>query len=177
MPCVTSTSGKDNHNFNYKTAILLETLVHKSETEEKRTIRQNIHRRIDLRRLLVQFAEIMDAARSGRPFSRDLFSRSLLLNELRKAKQEAGPNEKPKMIKTNLRNLIILREMCGSVIGVYNGRSFTQVKHFYLTIFRHENFMFIPVIYRLKSSRKWSVIVWRNFRWPIHDGRQGAGAK
>merc|ERR1712216_946476 len=36
--------------------------------------------------------------------------------------------EKPECIKTHLRNMIILPEMIGSVVGVYNGKVFNQVE-------------------------------------------------
>ena len=36
--------------------------------------------------------------------------------------------EKPACIKTHMRNMIVLPEMIGSVIGVYNGKTFVQVE-------------------------------------------------
>ena len=36
-------------------------------------------------------------------------------------------NEKPDVVKTHLRNMVVLPEMVGSIIGVYNGKVFTQV--------------------------------------------------
>ena len=36
--------------------------------------------------------------------------------------------EKPKMIKTHLRNAIILPELVGSTVGVYNGKTFVPVE-------------------------------------------------
>lgn len=53
-----------------------------------------------------------------------------LIKKLRKAKKEAPPNEKPAVVKTHLRNMIIVPEMIGSVVGIYNGKvrfSFAQV--------------------------------------------------
>ncbi|EDL30250.1 mCG10913, partial [Mus musculus] len=50
-----------------------------------------------------------------------------LLKHLRKAKKEAPPMEKPKVI-SHLRDKIILPEMVGSMVGVYNGKPFNQVK-------------------------------------------------
>ena len=32
------------------------------------------------------------------------------------------------IVKTHLRNMIVVPEMVGSVIGVYNGQGFTQVE-------------------------------------------------
>jgi small subunit ribosomal protein S15e len=42
-----------------------------------------------------------------------------LIKKLRLAKKNAGPNEKPAMVKTHLRDMIIVPEMIGSVCGVY----------------------------------------------------------
>lgn len=50
-----------------------------------------------------------------------------LIQKLRKAKKEAPPLEKPAIVKTHLRNMIIVPEMVGSIIGVYNGKTFNQV--------------------------------------------------
>ena len=43
-------------------------------------------------------------------------------------KREAPPGEKPEPVKTHLRNMIIVPEMIGSIIGVYNGKTFNQVE-------------------------------------------------
>lgn len=40
----------------------------------------------------------------------------------------APEGEKPEVVKTHLRNMIIVPEMIGSVVGVYNGRDFTTVE-------------------------------------------------
>jgi small subunit ribosomal protein S15e len=45
-----------------------------------------------------------------------------LIKKLRKAKKEAPPNEKPAVVKTHLRDMIVVPEMIGSVIGIYNGK-------------------------------------------------------
>ena len=39
----------------------------------------------------------------------------------------AGPLEKPATIKTHLRDMIIMPEMVGSVVAVYNGKVFNIV--------------------------------------------------
>ena len=36
--------------------------------------------------------------------------------------------EKPEVVKTHLRNMIVVPEMIGSVIGVYNGKTFNQIE-------------------------------------------------
>ena len=45
-----------------------------------------------------------------------------LIKRLRKAKAKARPMERPEGIKTHLRNMIIVPEMIGSVVGIYNGK-------------------------------------------------------
>ncbi|KAL1788693.1 40S ribosomal protein S15 [Sigmodon hispidus] len=36
--------------------------------------------------------------------------------------------EKPEVVKTHLRDMIILPEMVGSMVGIYNGKTFNQVE-------------------------------------------------
>ena len=68
-------------------------------------------------------------ARARRRFSRGLKRKPLaLIKKLRKAKKEAPPMEKPEVVKTHLRNMIVVPEMIGSVIGVYNGKTFNQIE-------------------------------------------------
>merc|ERR1712228_271940 len=42
--------------------------------------------------------------------------------------KEAPVNEKPDVVKTHLRNMVVVPEMTGSIVGVYNGKVFTQVE-------------------------------------------------
>merc|ERR1712232_1459494 len=52
-----------------------------------------------------------------------------LLQKLRDAKRRvAGPGEKPEIVKTHMRNMSILPEMIGSVVGVYSGKSYVVVE-------------------------------------------------
>jgi small subunit ribosomal protein S15e len=78
-----------------------------------------------------QLVELMNS-RARRRLRRGLKRKPLaLIKKLRKAKKEAPVNEKPEIVKTHLRNMIILPEMTGSIIGVYNGKTFNQVCTFY----------------------------------------------
>ena len=64
-----------------------------------------------------------------RRFSRGLPKKySVLLKKLRKAKKECPMHEKPEVVKTHLRNMIIMPEMIGSVVGVYSGKSYVGVE-------------------------------------------------
>lgn len=67
-------------------------------------------------------------ARARRRFARGLKRKPMaLVKKLRRAKKEAPPNEKPEIVKTHLRNMIIVPEMVGSIVGIYNGKTFNQV--------------------------------------------------
>ncbi|GJQ86346.1 Ribosomal protein S19 [Popillia japonica] len=102
------------------------------EVKKKRTFRKFTYRGVDLDQLLdmpnEQLMELMHA-RARRRFSRGLKRKPMaLVKKLRKAKKEAPPNEKPEIVKTHLRNMIIVPEMVGSIVGVYNGKTFNQVE-------------------------------------------------
>jgi len=69
------------------------------------------------------------ASRQRRRFNRGLKRKPLsLIKKLRKAKKEANVGEKPEAVRTHLRNMIIVPEMIGGVVGVYNGKTFNQVE-------------------------------------------------
>ncbi|VDN10810.1 unnamed protein product [Dibothriocephalus latus] len=51
-----------------------------------------------------------------------------LLKKLRKSKKDCPIGEKPEVVKTHLRNMIVLPEMVGSIVGVYNGKTFNSVE-------------------------------------------------
>ena len=64
-----------------------------------------------------------------RKFTRGLKRKPMaLIKKLRKKKKECPVNEKPDVVKTHLRNMIVVPEMTGSIVGVYNGKVFTQVE-------------------------------------------------
>ncbi|NEU33307.1 30S ribosomal protein S19, partial [bacterium LRH843] len=102
------------------------------EPKKKRTFRKFTFRGVDLDQLLdMQGAQLMELmhARPRRRFNRGIKRKPLaLIKKLRKAKKEAPPNEKPEVVKTHLRNMVIVPEMVGSIVGVYNGKAFSQVE-------------------------------------------------
>lgn len=51
-----------------------------------------------------------------------------LIKKLRAARAATEPNERPAIVKTHLRNMIVVPEMIGSVVGVYNGKVFNTVE-------------------------------------------------
>uniref|UniRef100_U3KHX2 40S ribosomal protein S15 n=1 Tax=Ficedula albicollis TaxID=59894 RepID=U3KHX2_FICAL len=89
-------------------------------------------RGVDLDQLLdMSYEQLMQlySARQRRRLNRGLRRKQhSLLKRLRKAKKEAPPMEKPEVVKTHLRDMIILPEMVGSMVGVYNGKTFNQVE-------------------------------------------------
>ncbi|KAI9019030.1 40S ribosomal protein S15 [Hyaloraphidium curvatum] len=100
--------------------------------QKKRTFRKYSYRGVDLDQLLdlssEQLIDLMHS-RARRKFQRGLKRKPMgLIKKLRKSKKEAQPNEKPAVVKTHLRNMIVVPEMIGSVVGVYNGKTFNQVE-------------------------------------------------
>src|SRR5262245_46923418 len=96
--------------------------------KKKRTFKKFQYRGIELEPLLdltVDELVRLYPARARRRLSRGLKRKpKALITRLRKAKKEAIPGERPRGIKTHLRNMIIMPEMIGSVVGVYNGKVF-----------------------------------------------------
>ncbi|KAF8489315.1 40S ribosomal protein S15 [Gautieria morchelliformis] len=94
-----------------------------AELKKKRTFRTFSYRGVELEKLLDLSNEELVHARARRRFQRGLKRKPMgLIKKLRKAKKEAPPNEKPAVVKTHLRDMIIVPEMIGSVVGIYNGK-------------------------------------------------------
>mmetsp|Transcript_11190 Transcript_11190/g.19115 ORF Transcript_11190/g.19115 Transcript_11190/m.19115 type:complete len:146 (-) Transcript_11190:297-734(-) len=102
------------------------------EGPKKRTFRKFSYRGVDLDALFDLTPEaLMELvnARARRKFSRGLKRKPMaLIKKLRKARKEAAEHEKPALVKTHLRDMVIVPEMIGSMIGVYNGKGFVQVE-------------------------------------------------
>merc|ERR1712166_152783 len=90
------------------------------------------YRGIDLDKLLdLSNQDLMELfrARARRKFSRGIKRAPItLLKKLRKAKKETPYGEKPPAVKAHLRNMVIVPEMIGSVVGVYNGKQFINAE-------------------------------------------------
>jgi hypothetical protein len=43
-------------------------------------------------------------------------------------KKNAPVGEKPEPVRTHLRDAVVLPEMIGSIVGVYNGKTFNQIE-------------------------------------------------
>uniref|UniRef100_A0A8C6EI56 40S ribosomal protein S15 n=1 Tax=Microcebus murinus TaxID=30608 RepID=A0A8C6EI56_MICMU len=114
------------------------------------------YRGVDLDQLLdMSYEQLMQlySARQRRRLNRGLRCKQhSLLKRLRKAKKEAPPLEKPEVVKTHLRDMIILpRMMVGRMVGVYNGKTFNQFSITYKPVKhggrhrRHPLSRFIPL--------------------------------
>ncbi|KAB5592435.1 40S ribosomal protein S15 [Ceratobasidium theobromae] len=102
---------------------------HAADLKKRRTFRTFSYRGVELEKLLDMTNEDLVHARARRRFQRGLKRRPMgLIKKLRKAKKEAPPNEKPAVVKTHLRDMIIVPEMIGSVVGIYNGKVFNSVE-------------------------------------------------
>ncbi|CAB1317732.1 unnamed protein product [Coregonus sp. 'balchen'] len=109
------------------------------EIKKKRTFRKFTYRGVDLDQLLdMSYEQLMQlyCARQRRRLNRGLRRKQQsLLKRLRKAKKEAPPMEKPEVVKTHLRDMVILPEMVGSMpemCGHYLGEfsiTYKPVKH------------------------------------------------
>ena len=106
-----------------------------AELKKKRTFKKFSFRGVELEKLLeLSGSEVRDMlnARQRRRFSRGVPPRyNRLVRKLVKAKREAaasGPHEKPAPVKTHLRNMIVMPEMIGSIVAVYNGKHFGLVE-------------------------------------------------
>eukprot|EP01027_Heterolobosea_sp_BB2_P020510 GEZU01029262.1.p1 GENE.GEZU01029262.1~~GEZU01029262.1.p1 ORF type:complete len:169 (-),score=68.34 GEZU01029262.1:757-1212(-) len=103
-----------------------------SDLKKKRTFKKFTYRGVELENLLdlsnEELANLV-GARQRRRFNRGLKRKPMsLIKKLRKAKKEARFGEKPAVVKTHLRNMIIVPEMIGSVVGVHNGKEFNAVE-------------------------------------------------
>merc|ERR1712214_171103 len=103
-----------------------------AELKKRRTFRKFTYRGVDLDQLLdMNNEQLMELfpCRIRRKIGRGLKRKPMaLIKKLRKKKKEAPANEKPDVVKTHLRNMVIVSEMTGSIVGVYNGKVFTQVE-------------------------------------------------
>merc|ERR1712133_337942 len=102
------------------------------QPKARRTFKTYTYRGVDLEQLLdmkhEQLAELF-SARQRRRLSRGLKRQhESLLKRLRKAKKECPDLEKPSVVKTHLRDMIVFPEMIGSIVGIYNGKTFCQVE-------------------------------------------------
>eukprot|EP00917_Polyrhabdina_sp_WS-2016_P014470 GHVP01031618.1.p2 GENE.GHVP01031618.1~~GHVP01031618.1.p2 ORF type:complete len:149 (+),score=30.13 GHVP01031618.1:24-449(+) len=106
------------------------------EDKKKKRVMKKLHwKGVELGLLLdMQTEELKKLlnARQRRKFNRGIrLPHRILLTKLRDAKKGLDRHEKPAPVKTHLRNVTIVPEMIGSIVEVYNGKSFipVEIKH------------------------------------------------
>merc|ERR1711881_174021 len=96
------------------------------QQKKRRTFKKFSYRGIELDKLLDLSTEEflnMTNSRHRRSFRRGVKKRhQTLITKMRKAKAAATGLDKPTPVKTHLRNVCILPDMVGNIIGVYNGK-------------------------------------------------------
>merc|ERR1711967_11118 len=122
-PSTTNTAAMADQEYNPEEA---------AELKRKRAFRKFSYRGIDLDELLdLSSEQLRDVvhARARRRFNRGLKRKPMgLIKKLRKAKQEAPPNEKPAVVKTHLRDMIVVPEMIGRYLAEFS-ISYHPVRH------------------------------------------------
>merc|ERR1711998_644612 len=103
----------------------------------RKPFRQFFYRGIEVKKLLdlsnKQLHEMLHA-RARRSLARIQKNpsaeeaRKKLVGRLKNAIKKAGSDSKPEIIKTHLRNCIIVPEMVSSLVGVYNGKGYILVQ-------------------------------------------------
>nr|XP_035149443.2 40S ribosomal protein S15-like [Callithrix jacchus] len=100
--------------------------------QKKRTFRKFTYHSVDLDQLLdmsyEQLMHLYSAHLLRRPNPGLRRKQQSLLKRLRNDKTEMPPMEKPEVVKTHLWDKIILPQRVRSMVGVYNGKTFNQVK-------------------------------------------------
>ena len=99
---------------------------------KKKTFKKSTYRGIELEKLLEVNMDVLVKlmkSRQQRRFSHGIHHRyDRLLKKLRKSKKECPYGEKPKPVRTHLRNCIVLPEMVGSIVDVYGGKYWNSVE-------------------------------------------------
>ena len=104
-----------------------------SDLQRRRRFRVHKFRGIDLDDLVKMdredFIPLLSARQRRRFIKREVPHKYIrLYKKCVEAKKDVPVGEKPKAVKTHLRNAIVLPELVGSVVAVYNGKSFTTVE-------------------------------------------------
>merc|ERR1739849_21527 len=103
------------------------------QQKKRRTIKKFSYRGIDLDNLLEMSTEEftnMTNSRHRRSLRRGLKKKHQnLIQKLNKEKLAVqGTMERPKPVKTHLRDIMILPQMVGNIIGIYNGKQMLGVE-------------------------------------------------
>ena len=106
--------------------------INTESQQKKKTFKKQIYRGVELEKLIEypmdQLVKLM-RSRQRRRFAHGIHQRyDRLIKKLKKARKEAAYGEKPKAVKTHLRNCIVLPEMVGSIVDVYGGKYWNSVE-------------------------------------------------
>ena len=97
---------------------------------KKRQFKKFTYRGHEVERLLDMSKEELSLelhARARRRMMRGITKKpQALMKKLMKVKKACGPLERPKVVKTHLRNMIVMPEMVGSTVAIYNGKEFNM---------------------------------------------------
>lgn len=101
------------------------------QAQKKKSFRKQMYRGIELHDLLdlkINKVQELFCSRQKRRLARQGIKKQYerFLKKLRKAKKECPQGEKPKAVRTHLRNCIVIPEMVGSVIECYGGKVWNQ---------------------------------------------------
>lgn len=106
----------------------------KADGPKKRAFRTFSYRGVEISNLVKMSPEQLYElypTRVRRKINRGLKKSELnLLRKIRSSKVGVNPDagERPETVKTHLRNVTIIPEMVGAVVGVYNGKTFITVE-------------------------------------------------
>lgn len=102
------------------------------ELKKQRAFHKFTYRGLEIDPLLALSGEEFKAlvhARARRHMTRHASRRPpVLLKRLREARKNVPVGEKPKPVKTHLRDVLVTPEMVGSVVAIYNGHLFNSVE-------------------------------------------------
>jgi small subunit ribosomal protein S15e len=103
-----------------------------TEPIKKKPFKKQIYRGHELEKLLeMEMPEIVNLmnSRQQRRFKRGIPGKyDRFIKKLRQAKKDVPVGEKPKAVKTHLRDCIIVPQMCNSVIECYGGKYWNPIE-------------------------------------------------
>ena len=131
---ISSACGCEGITCHVISGIIMATKMDKEKYEElkkKRAFKKFNFRGVELEKLLdLNSEELLRLLHSrARRKAQRAFKKKprALMKKLRRAKKAAQVGEKPAPVKTHLRNMIIIPELIGSVVSVYNGHMWIPV--------------------------------------------------
>jgi len=99
---------------------------------KKKPFKKQVYRGVELDKLLDMNMEqvvTLMKSRQQRRFKHGIHGKyDRLIKKLREAKKVTPQGEKPKGVKTHLRNCVIVPEMCGSTVDCYGGKYWNSIE-------------------------------------------------